>query len=219
MVSGSGGANHLSSGGPSPAGGVADNVSVSNPFDDGSPSPTSRGGQYAGGPHPPYPSNAGPRPPNYTGQGYGQYSGSGGPPDQYSPYPGSPGYPPARPGYPPYGGDSAGGTPNSSQGAHPGQDPYSRYNISGAPAAGYPPRPSYGTAPGTSGAPASQPPGGPYPTQQDYYRPDQVSYYIFLAPLSNFDKQLFIIMVNPAILKKKNKNLFRVYELPSVGKI
>lgn len=56
----SGSANHLNStasGGPSPAGGAADNVSVSNPFDDVSPSPPPRGGPFPSGPHPPYPTS------------------------------------------------------------------------------------------------------------------------------------------------------------------
>lgn len=60
FVVGSGGANHLnSSGGPSPAGGAGDNVSVSNPFDDVSPSPPPRGGPFPGGPHPSYPTGNG----------------------------------------------------------------------------------------------------------------------------------------------------------------
>lgn len=119
MSTGAGGVNHLNSGaplgGPSPAGGAADNVSVSNPFDDVSPSPPPRGGPFPGGPHPPYPTGGGPpRPPgqNYSGQpGYQQYPGPGpgssAPPDQYSPYSAAGGcnYPPAvRPVYPPYSG-------------------------------------------------------------------------------------------------------------------
>lgn len=211
---GSGGANHLSgaaSGGPSPAGGAADNVNVSNPFDDVSPSPPPRGGPFPGGPHPPYPTNAPPRPPNYSGQpGYGQYPGSGpgAPPDQYSPYPASSGYPPAaRPVYPPYSSDSgaSAASPNSSQGAPPaGQDPYNRYNISGAPGAGYTPRPSYGGAPGAAGPPTSQqPPGGPYPTQQDYYRTDQVcTSYIFQTP--NLGIELWPLAVAASALSSLN---------------
>lgn len=195
MFTGSGGANHLggvASGGPSPAGGAADNVNVSNPFDDGSPSQSGRGGPFPGGPHPPYPAGSAPRPPNYTGSGgYCHYPGSGpgAPPDQYSPYPAISNCPPAaRPCYPPYSGDSgaSAASPNSSQGAPPtGQDPYNRYNTTGAPGSGYAPRPGYGGAHGSAGPPASQPPAGPYPPQQDYYRPDQVSFFfLFLETLA-----------------------------------
>lgn len=173
------------SGGPSPAGGAADNVSVSNPFDDVSPSPPPRGGPFPSGPHPPYPANTPPRPPGqgYNGQGgYSQYPGSGpnAPPDQYSPYPAGSGYPPAaRPVYPPYSSESgaAVASPNNSQGAPPfGQDPYTnRYNMNAGSATGYNPRPTYGASPASTGPPpTSQPPGGPYSSQPDYYRPDQV---------------------------------------------
>lgn len=195
-LAGSGGANHMSgaaSGGPSPAGGAADNVSVSNPFDDVSPSPPPRGGPFPSGPHPPYPANTPPRPPGqgYNGQGgYSQYPGSGpnAPPDQYSPYPTGSGYPPAaRPVYPPYSSESgaAVASPNNSQGAPPfGQDPYTnRYNMNAGSATGYNPRPAYGTSPGSTGPPTSQPPGGPYSSQPDYYRADQVgreTFTIFL---------------------------------------
>lgn len=95
LFAGSGGANHLNSagpGGPSPAGGAADNVSVSNPFDDVSPSPPPRSGPFPGGPHPAYPAGSPARPPgqNYSGQPGYQYPGPGPgsntPPDQYSPY-------------------------------------------------------------------------------------------------------------------------------------
>nr|XP_015833025.1 PREDICTED: trithorax group protein osa isoform X2 [Tribolium castaneum] len=187
---GSGGANHLNNaapGGPSPAGGAADNVSVSNPFDDVSPSPPPpRGGPFPGGPHPPYPSGTPPRPQGFSGQaGYNQYPspGPGAPPDQYSTYPASSGYPPAvRPVYPPYSGDSGAPPPpnpnNTPPGGPPaaGQDPYSRYNMVGAaapPTSTYTPRPNYTGAPGNTGPPTSQPPAGPYTTQQDYYRPEQ----------------------------------------------
>nr|XP_015833044.1 PREDICTED: trithorax group protein osa isoform X5 [Tribolium castaneum] len=186
----SGGANHLNNaapGGPSPAGGAADNVSVSNPFDDVSPSPPPpRGGPFPGGPHPPYPSGTPPRPQGFSGQaGYNQYPspGPGAPPDQYSTYPASSGYPPAvRPVYPPYSGDSGAPPPpnpnNTPPGGPPaaGQDPYSRYNMVGAaapPTSTYTPRPNYTGAPGNTGPPTSQPPAGPYTTQQDYYRPEQ----------------------------------------------
>ncbi|CAG9817012.1 unnamed protein product [Phaedon cochleariae] len=184
---GGSGTNHLNSsapGGPSPAGGAGDNVSVSNPFDDVSPSPPApRGGPYPGGPHAPYPAAGGPpRPPgqSYAGQPGYQYPGPGpgsaAPPDQYSPYPSSSGYPPAvRPVYPPYSGDSSAppASPNNSQGppAAGAQDPY-RYNAN--PGSSYSPRPAYGQAPSNSGPPASQPAGpGNYPPHPDYYRPDQ----------------------------------------------
>ncbi|KAJ3639831.1 hypothetical protein Zmor_003167 [Zophobas morio] len=180
---GSGGANHLNNaapGGPSPAGGAADNVSVSNPFDDVSPSPPPRGGPFPGGPHPPYPSGTPPRPQGYTGQsGYTQYPSPapGAPPDQYSSYPASSGYPPAvRPVYPPYSGDSGAPpppNPNNTPGPPAaGQDPYNRYTMGAAPTSTYTPRPNYTGAPGNTGPPTSQPPAGPY-TQQEYYRPDQ----------------------------------------------
>jgi AT-rich interactive domain-containing protein 1 len=182
---GSGGANHLNNaapGGPSPAGGAADNVSVSNPFDDVSPSPPPRGGPFPGGPHPPYPSGTPPRPQGYSGQaGYNQYPspGPGAPPDQYSSYPASSGYPPAvRPVYPPYSGDSGAPpppNPNNTPGPPAaGQDPYTRYNMGAAPTSTYTPRPNYTGAPGSTGPPASQqPPAGPYTAQQEYYRPEQ----------------------------------------------
>ncbi|CAH1103269.1 unnamed protein product [Psylliodes chrysocephalus] len=178
-----GGVNHHNNaapGGPSPAGGAADNVSVSNPFDDVSPSPSPRGGPFPGGP---YPSGTPPRPPgqNYSGQPGYQYPGpgpgSGAPPDQYSPYPASSGYPPAvRPIYPPYSGDSSAPppSPTNTQGppASAAQDPY-RYNTN--PGSGYNPRPAYGQAPSNAGPPASQPAGpGNYPPHPDYYRPEQV---------------------------------------------
>ncbi|XP_030756462.1 trithorax group protein osa isoform X5 [Sitophilus oryzae] len=183
-----GSANHLNStasGGPSPAGGAADNVSVSNPFDDVSPSPPPRGGPFPSGPHPPYPTNNPPRPPgsqNYSNQpGYQYSTGSGqnAPPDQYSPYSNTQGYQPAvRPMYPPYSGDSSGappGQPSSGQPPSSGsQDPYNRYNVN--PAAGYTPRPPYGGSQPSGGPPSSQPSGpGAYPGHQDYYRPDQNS--------------------------------------------
>lgn len=191
ILLGSGGANHLNNaapGGPSPAGGAADNVSVSNPFDDVSPSPPPRGGPFPGGPHPPYPSGTPPRPQGYSGQaGYNQYPspGPGAPPDQYSTYPASSGYPPAvRPVYPPYSGDSGAPpppNPNNTPGGPPaaGQDPYTRYNMGAAPTSTYTPRPNYTGAPGNTGPPTSQPPAGPYTTQQDYYRPDQVKIISF----------------------------------------
>ncbi|XP_076262071.1 trithorax group protein osa isoform X4 [Rhynchophorus ferrugineus] len=185
----SGSANHLNStasGGPSPAGGAADNVSVSNPFDDVSPSPPPRGGPFPSGPHPPYPTNTPPRPPggqNYSGQPGYQYPGPGpgqnAPPDQYSAYSNTQGYQPAvRPMYPPYSGDSSGapsGQPASSQPPSTGtQDPYNRYNVN--PAAGYSPRPPYGGTQGTGGPPTSQTSGpGAYPGHQEFYRPDQNS--------------------------------------------
>lgn len=63
-----GAGNHLNNsgapGGPSPAG---DNVNVSNPFDDVSPSSNPRGGPFVGGQHPPYPAGA---PPRQQGQNY-----------------------------------------------------------------------------------------------------------------------------------------------------
>ncbi|XP_030756460.1 trithorax group protein osa isoform X4 [Sitophilus oryzae] len=169
-----GSANHLNStasGGPSPAGGAADNVSVSNPFDDVSPSPPPRGGPFPSGPHPPYPTNNPPRPPgsqNYSNQpGYQYSTGSGqnAPPDQYSPYSNtqgdSSGAPPGQP--------SSGQPPSSGS-----QDPYNRYNVN--PAAGYTPRPPYGGSQPSGGPPSSQPSGpGAYPGHQDYYRPDQNS--------------------------------------------
>lgn len=186
---GSGGANHLNSatpGGPSPAGGAPDNVSVSNPFDDVSPSPSPRGGPFPGGPHPPYPTGTPPRPPggqNYTGQPGYQYPGPGpgpnAPPDQYSPYSNTQGYPPAvRPVYPPYSGDSSGappGQPNSGQPPSSStQDPYNRYNAN--PSASYSPRPPYAGAQGAGVPPSSQTSGpGGYPGHQEYYRPDQNS--------------------------------------------
>lgn len=185
---GSGGTNHLSNATPagsSPAGGASDNVNVSNPFDDVSPSPPPRGGPFPSGPHPPYSAGTPPRPQGqgYTGQGgYNQYPGPGpgAPPDQYSSYATTSGYPPPRPVYPPYSGDSAPppANPNNTQGAPPqGQDPYNRYGISGgpgAPGAGYTPRPTaYSGAPvGTSAPPTSQPPAS-YSSQQDYYRSEQ----------------------------------------------
>ncbi|XP_025834500.1 trithorax group protein osa isoform X2 [Agrilus planipennis] len=181
---GSGGANHLGSapsGNPSPAGGASDNVSVSNPFDDVSPSPPPRGGSFPGGSHPPYPAGTPTRPQGqgYGGQGsYNQYPGSnaGGPADQYSPYPSSSSYPPAaRTVYPTYSSDSSASptSPNNSQGApSAGQDPYNRYSLGGS-AGGYSPRPTYGGSPAVGGPPASQPPSGQYPSQQDYYRPEQ----------------------------------------------
>uniref|UniRef100_A0A1Y1K1P8 ARID domain-containing protein n=1 Tax=Photinus pyralis TaxID=7054 RepID=A0A1Y1K1P8_PHOPY len=186
---GSTGANHLgnvSSGGPSPAGGVADNVNVSNPFDDVSPSPPPRGGAPFPGPHPPYPAGAPPRPQgqSYNNQsGYNQYPGPGpgAPPDQYSPYPAGSNYPSAsRSVYPPYSGDSAAppSSPNNSQPAPPtGQDPYNRYNMTtGATGTGYTPRPAYGGTAAATAAPASQPPPVPYSAQQqEYYRPEQQS--------------------------------------------
>lgn len=52
-------------GGPSPAAGAADNINVSNPFDDVSPSPPPRppaGTQYTSGPHPPFGQSGPPRP-------------------------------------------------------------------------------------------------------------------------------------------------------------
>lgn len=187
LVLGSGGANHLSnagSGGPSPAGGAADNVSVSNPFDDVSPSPPPRGGPFPGGPHPPYPSGTPPRPQGYSGQGgYNQYSspGPGGPPDQYSTYPASSGYPPAvRPVYPPYASESGAPPPpppNANSAPGPpvaGQDHYNRYNLVSAPTSTYPQRPNYTGPPASAGPPSSQPPTGPYNSQQEYYRPEQV---------------------------------------------
>lgn len=67
-TSGAGVTNHhagAAAGGPSPAAGAADNVNVSNPFDDVSPSPSPRlpgGTQYAPGPHPPYGQSGPPRP-------------------------------------------------------------------------------------------------------------------------------------------------------------
>ncbi|KAJ8952544.1 hypothetical protein NQ314_007513 [Rhamnusium bicolor] len=183
---GSGGANHLSSaapGGPSPAGGAADNVSVSNPFDDVSPSTPPRGGPFPGGPHPPYPAGTPPRPPaqNFTGQPGYQYPGPGpgstAPPDQYSTYTSSSGYPPAvRPVYPPYSGDSAPApSSNNTQGpsASTAQDPYNRYNTN--PGTTYNSRPAYGQAPSNAGPPTSQPAGpGNYTPHQEYYRPEQV---------------------------------------------
>lgn len=190
--SGSGSANHLNNtaagGGPSPAGGAADNVSVSNPFDDVSPSPPpprGGGGPFPAGSHPPYPSGTPPRPPQgqgYSSQtGYNQYPGPGpgAPPDQYSTYSTGSGYPPAvRPVYPPYtGGESTGApplpNPNNSQvppvtlataptvataAAVAAQDPYNRYNMATAPGAGYTPRPAYVGAPGSAGPPTSQQP-------------------------------------------------------------
>lgn len=172
------------SGGPSPAGGAADNVNISNPFDDVSPSPPPRGGPFPGGPHPPYPANTPPRPQGqgYSGQaGYGPYpnAGPGAPPDQYS-YQASSGYAPAtRPVYPPYSNESGApvASPNNSQGAPAtGQDPYNRYNMNTGTGTGYSPRPAYGgSSSSTAGpAPAQQPPVGPYPSQPDYYRGDQV---------------------------------------------
>nr|XP_023018213.1 trithorax group protein osa isoform X3 [Leptinotarsa decemlineata] len=182
-----GGTNHLNSaapGGPSPAGGASDNVNVSNPFDDVSPSPPPRGGPFAVGSHPPYPGGAPPRPPgqNYSGQPGYQYPGPGpgsaAPPDQYSPYPNSSGYPPAvRPVYPPYSSDSSAPPPNSSNAQGPpvssSQDPY-RYNAN--PGSGYSPRPAYGQAPSSTGPPPTSQPAGPgnYPPHPDYYRPEQV---------------------------------------------
>ncbi|XP_050519280.1 trithorax group protein osa isoform X2 [Diabrotica virgifera virgifera] len=182
-----GGVNHLNSatpGGPSPASGAADNVSVSNPFDDVSPSPPPRGGPFSGGPHPSYPSGTPPRPSgqNYSGQPGYQYPGpgpgSGAPPDQYSPYPSGSGYPPSvRPVYPPYsGGDSSAPpqSPNNAQGppSSVAQDPY-RYNTTQG--SGYNPRPAYGQAPSNSGPPTSQSAGpGNYAPHPDYYRQEQV---------------------------------------------
>lgn len=190
LGAGSGGANHLggasSGGGPSPAGGASDNVSVSNPFDDVSPSPPPQrgGGPFPSGPHPPYPANTPPRPQGqgYNGQGgYGQYPGSGpaAPPEQYSPYPAGSGYPAAaRPVYPPYSSESgaAVASPSNTQGGPPfGQDPYTnRYNMNAGSAGGYNPRPTYGGTAGNAGPAASQPPGGPYTSPQDYYRTEQV---------------------------------------------
>lgn len=189
---GSGGSNNLNnaaSGGPSPAGGAADNVSVSNPFDDVStnPQPRSGVGGGAGGPfaaagaHPPYPSGSTPpRPP--TGQNYAGQPGGGGyqyppgpapgpaaPPDQYSPYSANSGYPPGvRPVYPPYSGDSGPPpppSPSNQQGppATPPQDPYNRYPAAPPPGATYQPRPTYGGTPPNTGASTSQPPAGPGP--------------------------------------------------------
>lgn len=179
-----GGVNHLNSatpGGPSPSSGAADNVSVSNPFDDVSPSPPPRVGPFPGGPHASYPAGTPPRPPgqNYSGQPGYQYPGpgpgSGAPPEQYSPYPSGSGYPPAvRPVYPPYSGDSsAPPTPNNAQGppSSAAQDPY-RYNTT--PGSGYSPRPAYGQAPSNTGPSTSQPGPGNYPQHPEYYRPDQV---------------------------------------------
>ncbi|KAJ8979897.1 hypothetical protein NQ317_017520 [Molorchus minor] len=214
---GSGGANHLGSaapGGPSPAGGAADNVSVSNPFDDVSPSPPPRGGPFPGGPHPPYPAGNPPRPPgqSYSGQPGYQYPGPGpgstAPPDQYSAYPSSSGYPPAvRPVYPPYSGDTTAPppTPNNAQGppVSAAQDPYNRYNAN--PGTGYNPRPAYGPAASATGPPTSQPAGpANYPPHQEYYRPEQVQMEINRWPdvyityclneyilLANFTEHLF----------------------------
>lgn len=188
--SGSGGANHLTNsapGGPSPAGGAADNVSVSNPFDDVSPNPSARGGSFPPGPHPPYPAGTPPRSQgqNFSGQAYSQYPGPGpgASPEQYSAYPGNTGYPPSRPVYPQYSGDSNAPpppSPNHSQGNPPAsQDHYNRYNMTGAPAATYTPRTGYGGTPGTSGPPTSQSPVGSYTSQQEYYRPEQVNYLGF----------------------------------------
>lgn len=200
VILGSGAANHLSnaaSGGPSPAGGAADNVSVSNPFDDVSPSPPPRGGSFPGGPHPPYPSGTPPRAQGYSGQGgYNQYTspGPGGPPDQYSTYPASSGYPPAvRPVYPPYASESGAPPPpppNANSAPGPpvaGQDPYNRYNMGSAPTSTYPQRPNYTGPPTSAGPPTSQPPAGPYNSQQEYYRPEQVciKFYMILFTFLN----------------------------------
>lgn len=158
---GSGGSNHLNNtapGGPSPAGGAADNVSVSNPFDDVSTNPQPRSGPFPGGAHPPYPTgnNTPPRPPpgqNYSGQpggGYQQYPpgpqpGPTAPPDQYSPYSTNSAYPGVRPVYPPYSGDSGGGSQGNTGGA------------SGASGAPPPQSPS-----NTQGGPPSTAPQDPY---------------------------------------------------------
>lgn len=98
------------------------------------------------------------------------------------------GYPPAvRPVYP-YSGDSTGpgsGQPNSAQPpSSAAQDPYNRYNTN--PAAGYSPRPPYGTPQGAVVPPASQASGpGPYPGHPDYYnRPDQVIIVVFIRKLA-----------------------------------
>ncbi|KAK9889397.1 hypothetical protein WA026_004671 [Henosepilachna vigintioctopunctata] len=193
LSDGSTNVNHLnnsgSAGGPSPAGGVGDNVNVSNPFDDVSPSPPPRGGPFAGGQHPPYPAGAPPRQQaqNYSGGqggGYNQYpnpaAGPGGAPsDQYSPYSSSSGYPPAvRPVYPPYSGGDSGAPPASPGSAQTPpsagtQEHYSRYGIGNPPSGGYQPRPAYGVTPNSGAPPTPQPPAGPYAPQQDYYRPDQ----------------------------------------------
>ncbi|XP_065166302.1 trithorax group protein osa isoform X4 [Atheta coriaria] len=201
---GSAGSNHLGNAapsGPTPVAGAADNVSVSNPFDDVSPSPPPRGGPFPGGAHPPFPTGTPPRPPgqNYPGQAgsYNQYpppspgqGGPGAPPDQYSPYPGGQNYPQTRPVYPPYSTDSNAppASPNSSQPGAPPQggppDAYSRYNMNAAPTSGgYPPRPAFTGGPNQppathggpppSGPPPQPPATGAYPPQQDYYRPDQ----------------------------------------------
>uniref|UniRef100_A0AAR5PVU0 ARID domain-containing protein n=1 Tax=Dendroctonus ponderosae TaxID=77166 RepID=A0AAR5PVU0_DENPD len=138
---GSGGPNHLNSaapGGPNPAGGTGDNVSVSNPFDDVSPSPPPRGGPFPGGPHPPYPTGYPPavRPVYpYSGESTGPSAGqsnSGQPPssspqDPYNRYNANPaGYSPR----PPYVGSQGAGGPPVSQpsgpGAYPGHQDFYR---------------------------------------------------------------------------------------------
>ncbi|XP_050313093.1 trithorax group protein osa isoform X4 [Anthonomus grandis grandis] len=162
---GSGGANHLNNatpGGPSPAGGVSDNVSVSNPFDDVSPSPPPRGGPFPGGPHAPYPTGYPPgvRPVYpYTGDS------SGGPPsgqpssgqpqttqDPYNRYNtgAAAGFSPR----PPYGGQGQGGpsATQTSSGAYPGHQDYYRPDQNSA-AGGYPPSSNKNMPP-----PGQQPP-------------------------------------------------------------
>lgn len=133
------------------------------------------------------------------------------------------GYPPAvRPVYP-YSGDSSGpgaGQPNSAQPpASPAQDPYNRYNTN--PAAGYSPRPPYGTAQGAGVPPASQASGpGPYPGHPDYYnRPDQVIMFIRkLAPLEilyifNFEYAYYVISVVMTLTKLRLQTLTNIKQL------
>ncbi|XP_066259081.1 trithorax group protein osa isoform X2 [Euwallacea similis] len=136
---GSGSANHLNSaGGPSPAGGAGDNVSVSNPFDDVSPSPQPRGGPFPGGPHPSYPTgdssgppavppNSGPPPSSSAQDPYNRYNANPG--AAYSPRP-------------PYNTTQGTAGPPAAQasgpGAYPGHQDYYRPDQN-SPAGGYSP--------------------------------------------------------------------------------
>ncbi|CAH1121554.1 unnamed protein product [Ceutorhynchus assimilis] len=154
-LAGTGGTNHLNSAapaGPSSASGAADNVSVSNPFDDVSPSPPQRGGPFPSGPHPSYspgyPSGIRPVYP-YSGDSSGPPPGqpnSGQPPssspqDPYNRYNANPaaGYNPR----PPYGGaPTASGPPPSQQtatGPYPGHQDYYRPDQNAAGYSGVPP--------------------------------------------------------------------------------
>lgn len=173
--------NSVTSGGPSPtSGGGGDNVNISNPFEDISPSPQ-RGGSFAAN-HSNYQQSGTPprqQPQNYPAgvQGnYGQYPnpsvGGAAPPDQYS-YPSNANYPAGvRPVYPSYLGD--GGAPPATGGTQSPantQDHFNRYNINNSTSGGYQPRPAYGGASGQ--LPPNNQPSGTY-SQPDYYRsPDQ----------------------------------------------